>query len=73
MKNVTLELQKSRVSKRHKKHKNVNDGSNKPDDKIFVKFQIDSIPEHRPFLLSRDLVYARLTRSKAKNFQVSIL
>ncbi|KAH7521177.1 hypothetical protein FEM48_Zijuj07G0005600 [Ziziphus jujuba var. spinosa] len=69
MKNVTLELQKSRVSKRHKKHKNVNDGSNKPDDKIFVKFQIDSIPEHRPFLLSRDLVYARLTRSKAKNFQ----
>ena len=59
MKNVTLELHEAEI---HKKRKG--------DDKTFVVFEIDSIPEKRPFLLSRDLVYARRLGSKAEPFQV---
>lgn len=89
MKNVTLELQNATVSKRHKKHKRVNQ-SNIKENKIFVKFKIDSITENqfeidavtenrfgidsiienRPFLLSRDLVYARPSGSKVDPYQV---
>ncbi|KAF3455902.1 hypothetical protein FNV43_RR00544 [Rhamnella rubrinervis] len=68
MKNVTLEFQKAKISKKRNKHEHVNQ-SNEEDDKIFVQFEIDSIPENRPFLLSRDLVYARPSGSNDNPFQ----
>ena len=72
VKNVTLEFQNAMISKRHNKHKHVNQ-SKEEDDKIFVQFKIDSIPEKRPFLLSRDLVYAKPSGSSVDPFQVSFL
>ncbi|KAF3455901.1 hypothetical protein FNV43_RR00543 [Rhamnella rubrinervis] len=68
MENVTLELQKAVISKRHNKNKHVNQ-SKKEDNKIFVQFEIDSVPENRPFLLSRDVVYARPSGSNVDPFQ----
>ena len=59
MTNVTLELQEAEI---HKKRKG--------DNKTFAVFEIDSIPERRPFLLSRDLVYACRSGSNAEPFKV---
>ena len=42
-------------------------------DKIFVVFEIDSIKEKRPFLLSRDIVYARPSGVEVQPFEVSFL
>ncbi|XP_058211393.1 probable RNA helicase SDE3 [Rhododendron vialii] len=55
MKNVTLELEEASIYKRKGKYnkKNLDD---EKDDKVFVTFELDSIPERRPFLLSRDFV-----------------
>ncbi|XP_010031939.1 probable RNA helicase SDE3 [Eucalyptus grandis] len=54
LKDVNLELHQLTV------HKNVwdNDFSREKDNVTFVKFKMESIPERRPFLLSRDFVYA---------------
>ena len=59
LKNVTLELHEAEI---HKKRKG--------DNKTFAVFEIDSIPERRPFLLLRDLVYARRLGSNTEPFQV---
>ena len=59
MNNVTLELHEAEIHRKQKGEK-----------KTFAVFEIDSIPERRPFLLSRDLVYARRLGSKAEPFQV---
>ncbi|VVA22211.1 PREDICTED: probable RNA helicase SDE3 [Prunus dulcis] len=58
MKNVTLKLQKASVYKNLDK-----------EEKTFVEFMIDSVPENRPFLLSRDLVYVRPSGTNAERFQ----
>ncbi|XP_021816034.1 probable RNA helicase SDE3 [Prunus avium] len=58
MKNVTLKLQKAAVYKNLDK-----------EEKTFVEFEIDSVPENRPFLLSRDLVYVRPSGTNAEQFQ----
>ena len=69
--NVTLELQEAAVYKKSDhRNKNINESEGK-DDKIFVAFKMDAIPERRPFLLSRDLVYARPSGSNIEPFQVS--
>ncbi|GLT72009.1 hypothetical protein SLA2020_439830 [Shorea laevis] len=68
LKNVILELHEAEIKKRSNKYKDYN-GSVEKDDKIFVVFEIDSIPEKRPFLLSRDLVYARPSGKKVEPFQ----
>lgn len=65
--NVTLELHKAAIYK-----KSFKDNFDEKDDKVFVAFEIDSVPERRPFLLSRDFVYARPAGSELK-FQVSLL
>lgn len=70
MKNVILELDEAENKKRTNKYKKY-DGSVKKDDKIFVAFEFDYVPEKRPFLLSRDLVHARPSGKKVKPFQVS--
>jgi helicase MOV-10 len=70
LKNVILELHEAENEKRSNKHKKY-DGSVKKDDKIFVAFEFDSASEKRPFLLSRDVVYARPSGKKVKSFRVS--
>ena len=71
MKKVTLELEKAAVFKKSNKNK-YSKGSNEKDDKIFVAFDIDRIHEKRPYLLSRDMVYARPSDRKVEPFQVSL-
>nr|XP_023887222.1 putative helicase MOV-10 [Quercus suber]POE67626.1 putative rna helicase sde3 [Quercus suber] len=64
---VTLKPDKA-VLLKSKKSKYSN-GSGEEDDKIFVEFEIDSIPGRRPFLLSRDVVHARPSDKKVEPFQ----
>ncbi|KAF7145472.1 hypothetical protein RHSIM_Rhsim04G0216300 [Rhododendron simsii] len=68
MKNVTLELEEASIHKRIGKYnkKNVDD---EKDDKVFVAFELDSIPERRPFLLSRDFVSVSPSGTRAEPFQ----
>jgi len=63
-----LELHEAEIYKRKGKYnkKNMND---EKDDKVFVAFEIDSIPERRPFLLSRDFVSVRPSGTKTEPFQ----
>ncbi|CAL2225756.1 unnamed protein product [Prunus armeniaca] len=58
MKNVTLKLHEAAVYKNKDK-----------EEKTFVEFMIDSVPENRPFLLSRDLVHVRPSGTNAEQFQ----
>ncbi|KAH9771740.1 hypothetical protein KPL71_012803 [Citrus sinensis] len=66
--NVTLELHKAAIYDKSLKNKNLEESDEK-DDKLFVAFEIDSVPERRPFLLSRDFVHARRSGSNGKEFQ----
>jgi helicase MOV-10 len=66
---VILELHDAQIYKGSNKYKNYNRNVEK-DDKIFVVFEIDSVPEKRPYLLSRDLVYARPSGKNVEPFQV---
>ncbi|KAG2707895.1 hypothetical protein I3760_05G167400 [Carya illinoinensis] len=68
LKNVTLEFQEAVIYKESTKDKNLS-GNLKKKNKTFVVFEIDSIPERRPFLLSRDLVYARPSGTEIEPFQ----
>ncbi len=71
MKKVTLELEEAEILKKSNKDKYYN-GSGEKDDKTFVQFKIDSVPEKRPFLLSRDMVYARPSGKEVEPFQVGL-
>ncbi|KAL9423335.1 hypothetical protein AB3S75_035429 [Citrus x aurantiifolia] len=66
--NVTLELHKAAIYDKSLKNKNLEESDEK-DDKLYVAFEIDSVPERRPFLLSRDFVHARRSGSNGKEFQ----
>ncbi|XP_052205066.1 probable RNA helicase SDE3 [Diospyros lotus] len=67
MTNVTLELHEAAVYKGKRKCDwNMNGGK---DEKIFVAFDIDSVPHRRPFLLSRDFVSVRPSGKEAEPFQ----
>ncbi|KAI8561553.1 hypothetical protein RHMOL_Rhmol04G0349100 [Rhododendron molle] len=68
MKNVTLELEEASIFKRKGKYnkKNLDD---EKDDKVFVTFELDSIPERRPFLLSRDFVSVSPSGTRAEPLQ----
>ncbi|RWR92621.1 putative RNA helicase SDE3 [Cinnamomum micranthum f. kanehirae] len=46
--------------------------SNKEEKKVYVVFDMDSIPERRPFLLAKDYVYVRRSGKTVKPFQVSL-
>lgn len=67
MKNVTLKLQEAEIH--GKKGKSKHSNNDKKDDKIFVEFEIDAIPEKRPFLLSRDFASVRPSGRKVDPFQ----
>ncbi|KAJ4974095.1 hypothetical protein NE237_007269 [Protea cynaroides] len=58
LENVTLELEEASVYNKSKKNKSLNDNY-EYDEQIFVVFEINLIPERRPFLLSRDFVFLR--------------
>lgn len=66
LENVTLELHEAALYKKSSKKKNIEDGR---DDKAFVAFHMDSIPERRPFLLSRDFVLLRPSGKAVEPFQ----
>ena len=70
MEKVALELHEAAIYKKSNKYNDLH-GSVEKDDKIFVAFEIDSVPERRPFLLSRDMVHARPSGKKVEPFQVS--
>ena len=72
MKNVSLELHKAAIYRRKGGYKNLME-SNEKDDKVFVAFKIDSIPERRPFLLSRDFAFVQPSGRNIEPFQVSLL
>ena len=65
-------MHKAAIYDKSLKNKNLKE-SDETDDKLFVAFEIDSVPERRPFLLSRDFVHARRSGSNAKEFQVSVV
>ncbi|KAL8120535.1 putative RNA helicase SDE3 isoform X1 [Apium graveolens] len=67
MKNVTLKLHEAEIHGRKDKFKNKR--NNQKDEKIFVEFEVDSIPEKRPFLLSRDFASVRPAGRKVDPFQ----
>ena len=70
-KKLTLELEKATVYEKKNEYE-YSDGSDEKDDKIFVAFEIDSVPQRRPFLLSRDMVYAKPSDKEVEAFQVSL-
>ncbi|XP_059633324.1 probable RNA helicase SDE3 isoform X1 [Cornus florida] len=68
MENVTLKLHAAAIYAKKGKYKDLNKLDEK-DDKIFVAFEIDSIPERRPFLLSRDFASVRPSGRNVEPFQ----
>ncbi|KAK1390228.1 RNA helicase [Heracleum sosnowskyi] len=67
MKNVTLNLQEAEIHGKKDKFKNKK--KNQKDEKSFVEFEVDTIPEKRPFLLSRDFASVRPSGRKGDPFQ----
>ena len=76
---ITLKLREETISgKSRKNNKTVYMNqmgileSNKEEEKVYVEFDMDSIPERRPFLLAKDYVYVRRSGKTVKPFQVSL-
>ncbi|KAF8389560.1 hypothetical protein HHK36_024076 [Tetracentron sinense] len=74
LENVTLELHEAVIYQKSNKDKNKNKNKNlierdHRDEKIFIAFEIDSICEKRPFLLSRDFVFVRPSGKKGEPFR----
>lgn len=65
IKDVTLELHEAAIYKK-RGNWNVNE---ERDEKVFVAFKMDSVPERRPFLLSRDFVFVRPSGRESASFQ----
>ncbi|XP_043694451.1 uncharacterized protein LOC122645184 [Telopea speciosissima] len=68
LKNVTLKLEKASIYKKSSNKKSLND-SDEYDEKLFVVFEIDLIPERRPFLLSRDFVFLKPAGKEVEPFK----
>lgn len=69
MKNVTLGLHYAATYKRSRL--NSLDEDDQKGEKTFVAFEIDKVPEKRPFLLSRDFVSLRPSKKNFLLFEVS--
>ncbi|XP_031275540.1 probable RNA helicase SDE3 [Pistacia vera] len=65
---VTLKFHKATIYNKPSKNDYLK-GNDEKQDKMFVAFEVDSVPERRPFLLARDFVYARRLGSTVKQFQ----
>ncbi|XP_071927512.1 probable RNA helicase SDE3 isoform X1 [Coffea arabica] len=68
MKNVNLEFHEASIFTRKGKHNTLKESDQK-DEKTFVAFEFDKIPERRPFLLSRDFVSVQPCGRKIEPFQ----
>ncbi|KAK9275441.1 hypothetical protein L1049_022706 [Liquidambar formosana] len=68
LKNVTLELHEAAIYRKSNKERYLN-GSDDKDDKTFVAFEMDSVPERRPFLLSRDFVFVQPCGRKVEPYK----
>ncbi|XP_022743449.1 probable RNA helicase SDE3 [Durio zibethinus] len=66
--NVSLEVHSASIYQKSGRNKD-SKPRNKMDDKTFVVFEVDSIPERRPFLLSRDFVFAQPSGKKIEPYQ----
>ncbi|XP_021679081.2 probable RNA helicase SDE3 [Hevea brasiliensis] len=64
LENITLKLQQASIFKLSSFSE-----SHEKDNKTLVTFEIDSCHERRPFLLSRDFVFARPSGNKTEPFQ----
>lgn len=69
MEKVNLEFDKAVIHQRNGKFKSLY-RSDEEDVRTFVKFEIDSIPEKRPFLLSKDFAYLRQSGTEDTPFKV---
>lgn len=69
MVDVTLNFEEAPIMKGKPKNKDENKFSLKKYKKKFVTFEIDSVPERRPFLISRDFVYARPSGRDVQPFE----
>lgn len=69
MKNVSLELHRAEIHQRNGKSKNLF-SSDDNENRTFVQFEMDSIPEKRPFLLSKDFAYVRPSNTDDTPFKV---
>ncbi|TXG56932.1 hypothetical protein EZV62_018245 [Acer yangbiense] len=68
LKNVTVELQEVEIYRKFSNKKHFHESDEKKV-KLVAAFEIDSVPERRPFLLSRDFVFAKPTGRKVDPFQ----
>lgn len=68
LENVKLKLEVVSVYKRSGKNRQTSENKEK-EKKIFVAFEVDSVPERRPFLLSRDFVFAQPSGRKLEPFR----
>ncbi|TXG56933.1 hypothetical protein EZV62_018246 [Acer yangbiense] len=66
--NTTIELQEAEISRKFSSKKDFHESDEKKD-KLFAAFEMHSIPEKRPFLLSRDFVFAKPTGRNVDPFQ----
>ncbi|KAK1569218.1 hypothetical protein Q3G72_033931 [Acer saccharum] len=66
--NTTIELQEAEISRKFSNKKDFHESDEKKD-KLFAAFEMHSIPEKRPFLLSRDFVFAKPTGRNVDPFQ----
>ncbi|RAL51628.1 hypothetical protein DM860_010346 [Cuscuta australis] len=68
MKDVTLELHDAAIYKRKSRHERFDEDDPK-HEKTFVAFEIDKVPERRPFLISRDFVTLKPSEKKFPIFE----
>ncbi|KAK4841496.1 hypothetical protein QYF36_005446 [Acer negundo] len=66
--NTTIVLQEAEISRKFSNKKHFLESDEKKDT-LFAAFEISSVPEKRPFLLSRDFVFAKPTGRKVDPFQ----
>ncbi|KAL5810419.1 hypothetical protein ACOSQ4_026987 [Xanthoceras sorbifolium] len=66
--NITVELKEASIYRKLNDKTHFRE-SDERKDTLFAAFEVDSIPERRPFLLSRDFVLAKPTGSKVDPFR----
>ncbi|PPR85990.1 hypothetical protein GOBAR_AA34708 [Gossypium barbadense] len=68
LENVSMELHSATIYQKSGKNKH-SKASKKMDDKTFAVFKVDSLSMTRPFLLSRDFVFAKRVGEETEPFQ----
>ncbi|XP_052485037.1 probable RNA helicase SDE3 [Gossypium raimondii] len=68
LENVSMEFHSATISQKSGENKHLK-ASKKMDDKSFAVFKVDSLSKARPFLLSRDFVFAKRVGKETKPFQ----